>query len=100
MLNIQPTQSNAMFDKTYPTFGTYSLKSASKFPEEVKDIEIGGLKSKIDVEMSFMKVVFSTFFRDTLYGAGIKNCKLVRYQYVKQKLICSSRLCKWILREF
>lgn len=88
------TQSNMNFDQTYPTFGMFEQSKSLLFPEELRDIKVGGLKSRVDVEMSFMKVVFSDVFLNTLYGAGIQNCKLVRYDYKKEKLICRSRLGK------
>lgn len=88
------TQSNMEFDRTYPTFGVFEQSKSVIFPDELRDIKVGGLKSRVDVEMSFMKVVFSEVFLNTLYGAGIQNCKLVRYDYKKEKLICRSRLGK------
>jgi hypothetical protein len=60
----------------------------------LKDIKVGALKSRVDVEMSFMKVIFSEVFMHTLYGAGLKDCKMVRYNYKKEKLVCRSRLSK------
>jgi len=84
------------FDKTYPAFETFQPRRSLTFPEELKDVKVGGLKSKVDVEMSFMKVIFSEVFTNTLYGAGIKDCKLVRYDYKKEKTVCRSRLGKQI----
>jgi hypothetical protein len=94
MLQTSPTTGHSLsdFDKTYPTFETFAPTKTLSFPEDLKDVKVGGLKSKVDVEMSFMKVIFSEVFANTLYGAGIKDCKLVRYNYKKEKLVCRSRL--------
>lgn len=81
-------------DPTYPTFGHFPGRRKLEFPADLKDIKVGTIKSRIDVEMSFMKVIFSEVFLHTLYGAGLKDCKMVRYDYKKEKLVCRSRLCK------
>lgn len=90
------TQSNFDLDSTYPSFGMFPERKSLIFPDDLKDVKVGGLKSKVDVEMSFMKVIFSDVFLNTLYGAGIKDCKLVRYDYKKEKLVCRSRLGNYI----
>jgi hypothetical protein len=80
------------FDPTYPSFGTLVGRSKLEFPADLKDVKVGTIKSRLDVEMSFMKVIFSDVFLHTLYGAGLTDCHLVRYDYKKEKLICRSRL--------
>lgn len=80
------------FDPTYPSFGTLIGRSKLEFPADLKDVKVGTIKSRLDVEMSFMKVIFSDVFLHTLYGAGLTDCHLVRYDYKKEKLICRSRL--------
>lgn len=81
-------------DPTYPSFGSSIGRSKLEFPTDLKDVKVGSLKSRLDVEMSFMKVIFSDVFLHTLYGAGLTDCHLVRYDYKKEKLICRSRLSK------
>ena len=89
---VNTMQAPDEFKKTMPTFETIPGRKSLLFPEELNDVKVGGLKSKIDVEMSFMKVIFSQIFVNNLYGAGIKDCKLVRYDYKREKLVCRSRL--------
>jgi hypothetical protein len=91
----QIKSSSHLHDPTYPSFGNFTNVNKLKFPEELKDIKIGTIKSRVDVEMSFMKVIFSEVFLNTLYGAGLTDCQLVRYDYKKEKLICRSRLSKF-----
>ena len=85
---------NTVYDPTYPSFGHFPGRRKLQFPSDLKDIKVGSLKSRVDVEMSFMKVIFSEVFLHTLYGAGLKDCNLVRYDFKKEKLVCRSRLCK------
>lgn len=86
---------NAISDPTYPSFGNFSGRRKLEFPADLKDIKISTIKSRVDVEMSFMKVIFSEVFLHTLYGAGLIDCKMVRYDYKKEKLVCRSRLSKY-----
>lgn len=85
---------NEVYDSTYPSFGHFKGRRKLQFPLKLRDIQVSGLKSRVNVEMSFMKVIFSEVFLHTLYGAGLKDCKLVRYDYRKEKLVCRSRLRK------
>lgn len=61
-------------DPTYPSFGSSSWRKKLEFPADLKDIKVGTIKSRVDVEMSFMKVIFSDVFLHTLYGAGLTDC--------------------------
>ena len=87
-------QSGKDGEEFYPSFGYFSGRRKLQFPAQLKDIKVSSIKSRVDVEMSFMKVIFSEVFLHTLYGAGLKDCKLVRYNFKKEKLICRSRLRK------
>lgn len=92
--------SSHLYDPTYPTFGISSGRNKLTFPDDLRDVKIGTIKSRVDVEMSFMKVIFSEVFLNTLYGAGLTDCQLVRYDYKKEKLVCRSRLSKQNLTLF
>lgn len=78
----------------FPTFKTILSSKPTEFPKELISILATEIKSKPtqEIEPNFMKVTFSNFYPNTLFGAGQKLKKLIRYDFKRERLVCQSRL--------